>query len=53
MKDSSQAQKSQILRDELIKLNQHLPASVYIPFVGESIRNNCVLHIPPNEARVF
>lgn len=30
-----------------------MPASVYIPFVGDSIRNNCVLHIPPNEARVF
>ena len=34
-------------------INQHLPASVYIPFVGNSTRNNCVLHIPPEEARVF
>ena len=26
---------------------------MYIPFVGNSTRNQCVLHIPPEEARVF
>jgi len=46
-------QKKKILQDELTLMNQHLPASVYIPFVGNSTRNNCVLHIPPEEARVF
>lgn len=53
MRDVSKAKKTKILQDELIQLNQHLPASVYIPFVGNSTRNNCVLHIPPEEARVF
>lgn len=53
MRGESKAKKLKILQDELILLNQHLPASVYIPFVGDSTRNNCVLHIPPEEARVF
>ena len=53
MRDASKTKKTKILQDELILLNQHLPASVYIPFVGNSTRNNCVLHIPPEEARVF
>mmetsp|Transcript_36913 Transcript_36913/g.56523 ORF Transcript_36913/g.56523 Transcript_36913/m.56523 type:complete len:257 (-) Transcript_36913:1603-2373(-) len=53
MKDKTKAIKLQILKHELIQINQHLPASVYVPFVQSSIRNYCVLHIPPEEARVF
>lgn len=53
MKEASKAEKKEILRTELIKLNQHLPATVYVPFVGNSTRNQCVLHIPPEEATVF
>lgn len=53
MKDTPKSEKVSILQQELMKLNQHLPASVYIPFVQNSTRNYCVLHIPPAEARVF
>lgn len=50
------------LRKELQNLNLKLPATVYIPFVAgkfliqkkiEKIRNNIVLYIPPQEAKVF
>lgn len=30
-----------------------MPASVYIPFVSNSIRNYAVLHVPLSECRVF
>lgn len=30
-----------------------MPASVYLPFVNNSIRNYYVLNIPPDEVRVF
>lgn len=30
-----------------------MPASVYIPFVQNATRNNCVLHILSEEARIF
>mmetsp|Transcript_11423 Transcript_11423/g.19297 ORF Transcript_11423/g.19297 Transcript_11423/m.19297 type:complete len:265 (-) Transcript_11423:1505-2299(-) len=53
MKDVGKQTKVEILKQELIQINQHLPASVYIPFVQNSTRNFCVLHIPPEEARVF
>jgi len=60
-KSKTKEEKEAMLRDELVKLNGHLPASVYIPFVNrkfsitlvESIRNYAVLHIPPKESRVF
>lgn len=42
-----------MLREALHKINQELPASVYIPFVSNSIRNYAVLHIPLSECRVF
>jgi phosphatidylinositol 4-kinase len=45
--------KKNALKRELRKLNQHLPASVYIPFFQESLRNYAVLHIPPEEVAVF
>lgn len=53
MKDVSKKEKTEILKKELVRINQHLPASVYIPFVQNSTRNYCVLHILPDEARVF
>ena len=36
-----------------MKINKRLPASVYIPFVNNSIKNYALLHIPPNETRIF
>jgi hypothetical protein len=42
-----------IMRRELKKLNEILPACVYIPFVNNSSRNYAVLHIVPEEARIF
>jgi len=53
MREASKYEKLKVLKEELTKLNQHLPASVYLPFVGNSTRNYCVLNIPPDEARVF
>ena len=53
MREASKHEKLKVLKEELIKLNQHLPASVYLPFVGNSTRNYCVLNISPDEARVF
>lgn len=53
MKDVSKKEKTEILKMELMRINQHLPASVYIPFVQNSTRNYCVLHILADEARVF
>ena len=53
MKDTPKIEKIGILKRELVRINAHLPASVYIPFVQNSTRNYCVLHIPPDEVRVF
>lgn len=53
MKDVPKIEKTNILKKELNRINAHLPASVYIPFVQNSTRNYCVLHIPPDEVRVF
>lgn len=50
---SKEQDKKAALKRELRKLNQHLPASVYIPFCQESIRNYAVLHINPEEVHVF
>lgn len=41
------------LREELKKLNEKLPANIYIPFVTHRIRSDVVLRIPPQEAKVF
>ena len=46
-------EKKAALMEDLIRINQHLPANVYIPFVNSSLRNHAVLHIPPNECHVF
>ena len=53
MKGVEKDEKLRILKEELKKINQHLPASVYIPFVNNSIRNYAVLHIAISECRVF
>lgn len=53
MRDAPKSEKLFLLKQELIKLNQHLPSSIYIPFVQNKTRNCCILHIPPEEARVF
>lgn len=50
---SKEQNKKEALKRELRKLNQHLPASVYIPFCQDSLRNYAVLHIPPEEVSVF
>jgi hypothetical protein len=50
---SSEQDKKAALTRELRKLNTHLPASVYIPFCQESIRNYAVLHVNPEEVHVF
>jgi hypothetical protein len=46
-------EKVHMLKEALNKINHELPASVYIPFVSNSIRNYAVLHIPLSECRVF
>jgi phosphatidylinositol 4-kinase len=45
--------KRALLVQELIKLNDFLPSTVYIPFTSYKMRNYIILHIPPQEARVF
>ena len=46
-------QREKTLLDGLDKINGHLPAFVYLPFVADSTRNYAVLHIRINEAKVF
>lgn len=41
------------MKEGLAKLNDFLPATVYIPFVTESLRNYTVLRIVPEESRLF
>lgn len=54
---SESISKEENKKDSLIKhlrmLNNYLPSAVYIPFVVNSIRNYAVLHIPPNECKIF
>lgn len=45
--------KKPYLMQELVKVNQQLPAAVYIPFVNQSMRNYAVLHIVAEESRIF
>mmetsp|Transcript_15279 Transcript_15279/g.14842 ORF Transcript_15279/g.14842 Transcript_15279/m.14842 type:complete len:298 (-) Transcript_15279:1202-2095(-) len=49
----SKEEKHLHLKEQLVKINKRLPASVYVPFVNQSIRNHSVLHLPPNETRIF
>jgi hypothetical protein len=41
------------LKNEVRKINKHLPAAVYLPFVTSSIRNYAILSIRTDEARIF
>ena len=50
---ATETNKKAALKRELRKLNQYLPASVYIPFCQDSLRNYAVLHIPPDEVTIF
>ncbi|OMJ79584.1 hypothetical protein SteCoe_20393 [Stentor coeruleus] len=45
--------KKSVLQKELIKVNENLPACVYIPFNNPKLRESFVLHIPISEAKVF
>lgn len=45
--------KKSVLKKELTKINERLPACVYIPFNNPKLRESFVLHIPINEAKVF
>ena len=52
MQASPREKRLELIRD-LTKVNEHLPARVYIPFVSESARNYAVLHIAALESRIF
>lgn len=45
--------REEALFDGLQKINLHLPAKVYVPFVNGSMRNYVVLHLRVMEAKVF
>jgi len=45
--------REEALFEGLQKINMHLPANVYVPFVNSSMRNYVVLHIKVMEAKVF
>lgn len=51
-KDSKES-KLAFLHSELKSLNSLLPASVYLPFYNENLRNCCVLHIPLDEVHIY
>ena len=48
-----QTNRNEFLSQELKKLNHKLPATVYIPFVNDSVRNYAILHIVADEAKIF
>ncbi|CAD8133838.1 unnamed protein product [Paramecium octaurelia] len=50
---SKAKKKTEFLHSCLQKMNENLPAAVYVPFVGNSIRNHAVLKIVYKESRVF
>ena len=52
MQTSGDEKRLELIRD-LAKVNEHLPARVYIPFVNDSARNYAVLHIASLESRIF
>ena len=52
MQSSGDEKRLELIRD-LAKVNEHLPARVYIPFVNDSARNYAVLHIASLESRIF
>ena len=46
-------EKKRELIQDLERVNENLPASVYVPFVNNSGRNFAVLHICASESRIF
>ncbi|CAD8043480.1 unnamed protein product [Paramecium primaurelia] len=48
-----QTKKTEVLQACLQKMNKNLPASVYVPFVNNQVRNYAILKIVPKESRVF
>ncbi|CAD8050668.1 unnamed protein product [Paramecium sonneborni] len=50
---SKAKKKTEVLHSYLQKMNENLPAAVYVPFVGNQIRNHAVLKIVYKESRVF
>lgn len=42
-----------VLRTELKKMNEKLPAAVYVPFYSSTMRNYALLNIVTNESKVF
>lgn len=49
----TQPNQAAYLREKLREVNAQLPASVYIPFLSQSMRNYAVLHIVADESRIF
>lgn len=45
--------KEAALKGGLAKLNEFLPATVYLPFVTAALRNYTVLRVVPEESRLF
>lgn len=52
MQTSGEEKRLELIRD-LTKVNENLPARVYIPFVTSSARNFAVLHIATLESRIY
>ncbi|CAD8156732.1 unnamed protein product [Paramecium pentaurelia] len=50
---SKHQKKTEQLHQFLNKINQNLPAAVYVPFVKNSVRNYAILNIVSKESRVF
>lgn len=46
-------QQMKFLRHEMFKINNKIPANLYIPFLKKSIRNYIICHIPVTELRIF
>ena len=51
--NACQGDRMQVLKDEVRKINERLPAVCYLPFRKESIRNHVILNIVVSECRVF
>lgn len=51
--DGREVEKKQALIEGLKKVNEGLPANVYIPFVNHSWRNYTVLNICVDESKLF
>ncbi|CAD8052440.1 unnamed protein product [Paramecium sonneborni] len=48
-----QNKKTEVLQQLLQRINKCLPASVYVPFVKNQVRNYAILKIVPQESKVF